>query len=185
MKTPVVLIDDPQANDQFDLEGTLKRWGGGLLAVIVPFPGTVPATSASTAEGLLGKNDSETTRALKTANVRYRLTTKSRDSREFGATEGPGALLQLGADPLVVVGFVSAATFPLFMACATQDGTRDFLRVGITGVRMDGDYNLARKLVVEGGIAYHEHTRALEKVLCRRLELMLTAHQERQRAAGG
>jgi hypothetical protein len=184
VKTPVVLIDDPQANDQFDLRGTLARWGGGLLAVIEPLPGAA-AGEAEPAENLLGKNDSETTRSLKTARVQYRLTKKGSPDRTFEVAEGPPALLQLGAKPLLLVGFVSAATFPLFMACATQDGTRDFLRVGVTGVRMDGDYNLARKLIVDGGIAYHEHTRALEKVLCRRLELMLTAHDERSRSAGG
>ena len=184
MKTPVVLIDDPQANDQFDLKGTLAHWGGGLLAVIEPLEGGA-AGEAVPDEALLGKNDSETTRVLKTARVRYQLTTKDKGVRPFEVAEGPQTLLQLGAKPLLLVGFVSAATFPLFMACATREETRDFLRVGVTGVRMDGDYNLARKLMVDGGIAYHEHTRALEKVLCRRLELMLTAHHERLRSAGG
>ena len=184
MKTPVVLIDDPQANDQFDLQGTLAHWGGGLLAVIEPLPGTA-AGEAEPPESLLGKNDSETTRSLKTARVRYRLTKKGSQERTIEVAEAPSVLLQLGAKPLLLVGYVSASTFPLFMACATQEGTRDFLRVGVTGVRMDGDYNLARKLIVDGGIAYHEHTRALERVLCRRLELMLTAHDERLRSAGG
>jgi hypothetical protein len=185
VKTPVVLIDDPRANEQFDLKRTLASWGGGLLGVIEPLPGGAPGETAVAAEGLLGKNDSETTRSLKTAQVRYRLSTKDSSSREFEAAAGPQVLRQLGTQPFLLVGYVSAATFPLFMACATQEGTRDFLRVGITGVRMDGDYNLARKLIVDGGIAYHEHTRTLEKVLCRRLELMLTAHHERQRSAGG
>jgi len=184
VKIPALLLDDPHANDQYDLRGTLANWRHGLAGVIEPVrqeprgpsgDGKGPETAAA------GKNDSDTTRALKTARVRYRLEIQGGTAREFEAADGPDLVRTLGA-PLVVVGFVSAATFPLFTTLAQHGATRGFLRVGVTGVRMDHAYNLARKLFADGDIAYHEHTRTLTRVLCSRLDLMLAAHAERQRA---
>ena len=183
VKTPAVLVDDPRANDEYDLPRALADWSGGVAAVIEPLRFEAAGDAASGAA--LGPSDSETTRGLKTARVRYRLRPKGGDEREFGVEEGPQVLQQLGQPALLLVCFVSAATFPLIMRLAQHEATRSMLRVGITGVRMDGDYNLARKLIVDGGIAYHEHTRVLDKVLCHRLELMQRAHVERLRATPG
>ena len=194
-KTPAVLIDDPEVNDQYDLRRVLSGWGHGLAAVIEPTaeqatgdpapPESSPVSRSPTAPAAVpaSKSDSVTTRALKSAPVRYRIEGKGVVSRTFAAAEGPQVLSALGVSPLVLVCFVSYSTSPLVVALAHHEWSRDFLRVGITGVRMDTVYNLARKLIVDGEIAYHEHTRALEKLLCPRLELMLLAHEERRRGA--
>lgn len=192
-KTPAVLIDDPRWNEGFDLRRTLSGWKDGLLAVIQPVAaaGSGAAGEATAAGGdgapavgsvTFGKSDSTTTRGLKTAPMRYTISGKGITPREFSAAEGPEVLRGLGVSPLLVVCAVSYANYPLIVALASHEHTRDFLRVGVTGVRMDTVYNLARKLIVDGQIAYHEHTRALDKVLCARLELMLRAHADRRRA---
>ncbi len=182
VKSAAVLVDDPRANDEYDLQRALAPWGAGLLAVIEPLPQEEVAGDGAPSPAF-GPSDSPTTRALKSARVRYRLRAKGNETRDFAVAEAPQVLLQLGGPALVVVCFVSAATFPLLMQLSQDETTRSMLRVGITGVRMDGDYNLARKLILDGAIAYHEHTRVLEKVLCRRLELMLAAHTERLRTS--
>ena len=185
MHTPAVLIDDPDANEHYDLRGTLAGWAHGLVAVVEPL--AAGAAAAPEAGGpaapapAAGKSDSDTTRALKSARVRYRLEAKATAAREFDVAEGP-VLLRALASPLVIVAFVSSRTFPLLVALGQHEASRGWLRVGITGVAMDHPYNLARKLIMEGAIAYHEHTRILEKVLCRRLQLMLASHAERQHA---
>ena len=195
MKTPVVLLDDPAANDEYDLEAILGKWSHGIAGIITPLDaamqgndGSAPASDAtavaSTAgEGLApaGRSDSETTLTLKRARIRYRLRGKGA-TREFDVAASPPIVRALGGS-LLVVGFVSAATFPLLVALGQHADTRDFLRVGITGVRLDYSYNLARKLIVDGVISYHEHTRTMAKVLCARLELMRVEHLERLRSA--
>ena len=192
-KTPAVLLDDPRWNDGFDLRRALSGWKDGLVAVIEPVqaPGTGAAGEAAAAGGdgtpaagsvTFGKSDSTTTRGLKTAPMRYTIAGKGITPREFAAAESPEVLRGLGVSPLVLVCAVSYATYPLVVELASHEHTRDFLRVGVTGVRMDTVYNLARKLIVDGHISYHEHTRILDKVLCPRLELMLRAHAERRRA---
>ena len=219
-KTPAVLIDDPEANDHYDLRRVLSGWDAGLLAVIEPVhdaglrpagaggtdaaaeagpaggaaapvaaPGGTPAGDGGPTAGtshtgnvLLGRSDSATTRALKTAPERYALSGKGLPPRQFTAAGGPAVLAGLGISPLLLVCFVSYTTYPLIVALAHDERTRDFLRVGVTGVRMDTMYNLARKLFVDGHISYHEHTRVLEKVLCARLKTMLLAHAERRGA---
>lgn len=184
VKIPALLLDDPQANDQYDLRGTLESWRHGLAGVIEPVrqePSGPSGDGKGPESAVAGKNDSDTTRALKTARVRYRLESRGGATREFEVADGPELVRTLGAS-LVVVGFVSPATFPLFTALAQHEATRGFLRIGVSGVRMDHAYNLARKLFADGDIAYHEHTRTLTRVLCHRLDLMLTAHAERQRA---
>jgi len=192
-KTPAVLIDDPRWQDGYDLRRALSGWKGGLLAVIEPVqaPGTGVAGEAAAAGGdgapaagsvTFGKSDSTTTRGLKTAPMRYTIAGKGVTPREFAAVLGPEVLRGLGVSPLLLVCAISYANYPLVVALASHEHTRDFLRVGVTGVRMDTVYNLARKLIVDGHIAYHEHTRILDKVLCQRLELMLRAHAERRRA---
>ncbi len=96
--------------------------------------------------------------------------------------EAAHVLAPLSGEQPILVSFVSYATTPLIVALAHDDAFKDGLRVGITGVRLDTDYNLARKLIVDELLHYHEHTRALEKVLNNRLRLMLNAHQDRRRA---
>ncbi len=200
LKTPVVLLDDPAANDEHDLVAILGGWRHGIAGVITPLdaeaqgpydsapasgatePGSALADGGGDGNATAGKSDSETTLSLKRARIRYRLRGKS-SMREFEVAAGPKIIGALG-DPVLVVGFVSAATFPLLVALAQHAETRDFLRVGITGVRMDTSYNLARKLIEDGVISYHEHTRTLDRVLCARLELMRAAHVERLRSAG-
>ena len=199
-KTPAVLIDEPRWNEGFDLRRTLSGWKDGLLAVITPVEapasGVAPGAAAAGGDGkpaagdatpsagsvTFGKSDSTTTRGLKTAPMRYTIAGKGITSREFVAALGPEVLRGLGVSPLLLVCAVSYANYPLVVELASHEHTRDFLRVGVTGVRMDTVYNLARKLIVDGHIAYHEHTRILDKVLCSRLELMLRAHAERRRA---
>ena len=189
LKTPVVLLDDPAANDEYDLEAILGGWPHGIAGIIKPLDATTQggggsapaATEAEPAGGAsiaaAGKSDSETTLTLKRARIRYCLRGK-RAAREFDVAAGPPIVRELG-ESLLVVGFVSAATFPLLVALAQHADTRDFLRVGITGVRLDHSYNLARKLIVDGVISYHEHTRTLNRVLCARLELMRIEHAAR------
>jgi hypothetical protein len=204
-KTPAVLLDDPRWQDGYDLRRALSGWKDGLLAVITPVEapvsGVAPGAAAAGAAAAggdgkpaagdatpaagsvtFGKSDSTTTRGLKTAPMRYTIAGKGITSREFVAAEGPEVLHGLGVSPLVLVCAVSYATYPLVVELASHEHTRGFLRVGVTGVRMDTVYNLARKLIVDGHIAYHEHTRILDKVLCPRLEVMLHAHAERRRA---
>jgi hypothetical protein len=193
-KTPAVLIDDPEANDQYDLRRVLSGWRHGLLAVVSPAePSEAAAPEAAAgpaaperpdaaSKDAASKSDSLTTRTLKGATRHFRLEGKSIPPRTFAAAEGPEVLRGLGAAPLLFVCFISYATCPLVVALAHHEWSRGMLRVGVTGVRMDTGYNVARKLIVDGEIAYHEHTRALEKLLCPRLELMLQAHEER---AGG
>lgn len=185
MKIPALLVDDPRANDVYDLRRTLAGWRHGLAGVIAPV-GQGPAGAAGDGKAAettpAGKGDSDTTRLLKKAPVRYRLEAAPGTAREFDVAQAPEVVCGLGS-PLVVVGFVSPATFPLLAALGDHEATRKWLRIGITGVRMDGSYNLARKLFVDGSIAYHEHSRTLERVLCRRLDLMLAAHTERQHTA--
>jgi hypothetical protein len=183
VKTPAVLVDDPRANDEYDLQRALASWSGGLLAMIEP-AGTAAGEDGAAAPAF-GPSDSPTTRALKAARVRYRLRVRGKEAGEFDVGAGPATLQGFGQPAPVVVCFVTPATFPLMLQLAHHEPTRSMLRVGVTGVRMDGNYNLARKLIVDGGIAYHEHTRVLEKVLCARLELMLAAHAERQRSVPG
>ena len=183
MKPPAVLLDDPDANAHYDLRGTLAGWGPGLIAVVEPLAAAAVADAAPASGGAAaapaGKSDSDTTRALKSARVRYRMEAKATAAREFEVAEGPVVLRAL-ASPLLIVAFVSPRTFPLLVALGQHPASRAWLRVGITGVAMDQPYNLARKLIMEGAIAYHEHTRTLEKVLCRRLQLMVASHAERQ-----
>jgi hypothetical protein len=182
-KTPALLIDDPEANDLYDLRRTLGGWKHGLAAVVAPIAAEEGAEASADTSAFAGKNDSLTTKALKTAGIRYRISGKGVLEREFLATEGAEVVRALASPSLVVVSFISNATYPLLIALARNDATRDFLRVGVTGVRMDTAYNLARKLMFDGDISYHEHTRAVERVLCSRLELMLGAHDERLRSA--
>jgi len=182
VKPPAILIDDPDANEHYDLRGTLAGWAPGLIAVVEPLAAASgadagPESGAPAAPA--GKSDSDTTRALKSARVRYRMEAKATAAREFDVAEGPVVLRAL-ASPLLIVAFVSPRTFPLLVALGQHQASRAWLRVGITGVAMDHPYNLARKLIMEGAIAYHEHTRTLEKVLCRRLQLMVASHAERQ-----
>ncbi len=196
MKTPVVLLDDPTANDEYDLEAILGGWSHGIAGIITPLDAAMPgdggsapasdATAVGSAEGeglaAAGRSDSETTLTLKRARIRYRMRGKG-VPRDLEVATGPPLVRALGPS-LLVVGFVSAATFPLLVALAQHADTRDVLRVGITGVRLDHSYNLARKLILDGVITYHEHTRTLAKVLCARLELMRVEHLERLRSAG-
>ena len=196
LKTPVVLLDDPAANDEYDLEAILRKWPHGIAGIITPLDAamqvddgwapTTDATAVGSAEGegmvAAGRSDSETTLTLKRARIRYRLRGKGA-ARELDVATSPPIVRALGAS-LLVVGFVSAATFPLLVALGQHADTRDLLRVGITGVRLDHSYNLARKLIVDGVISYHEHTRTMAKVLCARLELMRVEHLERLRSAG-
>lgn len=180
VKIPALLLDDPSANDLYDLSGILSGWKDGVAGVIVPLGLATPEGDGK-GPAPAAKNDSETTRALKSARIRYRLERRGEQPREFDPATGPELVRGLGPT-LVVVGFVSPATFPLLVALAEHESTRGFLRVGVSGVRLDHSYNLARKLFADGVIAYHEHTHALARVLCRRLDLMLAAHAERQRA---
>ncbi|MFQ5599286.1 MAG: hypothetical protein ACE5G2_01890, partial [Candidatus Krumholzibacteriia bacterium] len=143
-------------------------------------PDAAPAAPSPDGDG--PQADSRTTAALEGASVRYTISGGDIAAREFGAPEAGEVLVGLGKSALVVVAFVSYATFPLLVALADHEHAGAFLRVGITGVRMDTSYNLGQKLRIDGVIQYHEHTRALERVLCKRLELMLRAHEERLRA---
>lgn len=178
----VVLIDDPVENSHYDLQRTLGKWTGDLVAVITPVAEADTAPAGDGAADFVGKNDSEATRALKNAPVRYRIAGKKTDERAFLAGEAAGILAPFAGDALILVSFVSYATTPLIVALAHADAFKGALQVGVTGVRLDTNYNLARKLIVDGLIHYHEHTRALERVLGNRLNLMMTAHQERRRA---
>ncbi|UCE01758.1 MAG: hypothetical protein JSW67_10835 [Candidatus Latescibacterota bacterium] len=182
-KTPALLIDDPEANDLYDLQRTLRGWKYGLAAVVRAVGAEEGAQASADTSAFAAKNDSLTTKALKSAGIRYRVSGKGIPEREFLGSEGAEVVRALASPTLVVVSFVSNATYPLLVALARDDATRDFLRVGVTGVRMDTAYNLARKLMFDGDISYHEHTRAVERVLCSRLELMLGAHDERLRSA--
>jgi hypothetical protein len=185
-KNSAILIDDPIANSHYDLRRTLRGWRFGLAAVITPVADTgngAPDSPAS--EAFVGKNDSDTTRALKNASIRYHVEGKEIDERDFHGTEGVDVLVPLAGSAPVLVSFVSYATAPLIVALAHADAFKNILRVGITQVRMDTNYNLARKLIVDELIHYHEHTRVLEKVFCKRLALMLQAHEARQRARSG
>ena len=182
----VVLIDDPLENHHYDLQRTLRKWSGSLAAVVTPMAETT-ATAAATAAGdgvaeFVGKNDSESTRTLKNAPFRYQIQGKQSSAPVFLAGEAAGILGSIASDALILVSFVSYATTPLIVALAHADAFKGALRVGVTGVRLDTNYNLARKLIVDGLIHYHEHTRVLEHVLGKRLALMLDAHQARRRA---
>lgn len=182
-KHGAVLVDDPIANSHYDLRRTLRGWRFGLAAVVTPVHVQGNGTpSDSVDETFVGKNDSETTRALKNAPFRYHVEGKGSGRREFLGAEAADVLGPLAGDAPILVSFISYATTPLVVALAHADAFKNALRVGITGVRLDTNYNLARKLIVDELIHYHEHTRALEKVLCNRLALMLQAHQERRRA---
>ncbi len=181
-KHPVILIDDPRTNTTFDLQRPLRGWRGGLAAVVTPV-GEPSAEGAESAQApYAGKNDSHSTRVLKHADVRYTLVGKRSGEREFRVAECAEVFAPWASEEPILVGFVSYATTPLLVALAHADAFRDALRVGVSGVRLDTQYNLARKLIVDGLIHYHEHTLALEKVLNSRLALMLQAHQERRRA---
>lgn len=181
-KHPALLIDDPAENHHYDLHGTLRRWRGGLAAVVTPVPEAGARASDHAAVEYTGKNDSESTRILKNAARRYQVNGRGTGEREFGAAEAADVLRPLVGDGLVVVAFTSYATAPLIVALAHADGFRDSLRVGVSGVRMDTNYNLARKFMVDDLIHYHEHTRALDKLLRNRLVLMLRAHEDRRQA---
>lgn len=181
-KHPAILVDDPVVNGHFDLRRTLRGWRAGLAAVITPLADTEDAQPATSATPYAGKNDSESTLTLKHRVVRYRVEGKQTGEREFSAAECAAVLQPLASEAPILVSFVSYATAPLIVALAHTEAFATILRVGVSGVRLDTQYNLARKLIVDGLIHYHEHTLVLEKVLCHRLRLMLEAHEERRRA---
>jgi hypothetical protein len=94
----------------------------------------------------------------------------------FAAAQSADALARLVGPPFVLVVFLSVATLPLVEALHADERTRPLLKLGITGWRLDPDYNLTQKLVAQGKLHYHEHGVSLERLLCRRLDLMLRAH---------
>jgi hypothetical protein len=179
-KCPVVLVDDPRANDQFDLNRVLSGWRYGLLAVVEPRATQAAASGAGEPAEAAGVSQS----AEPAGEVeRYSISGRGMTAREFAAPEAGAVLKGLRASPLLVVSFVSHSTFPLLNALAQDEYTRDFLKVGVTGVRMDSSFNLAQKLLADGKIAYHEHSLALERVLLNRLGLMQQAHEDRLRSS--
>ena len=169
MKLPVILCDDPDANDVFDLRGILSRGGPCRLALVVEPEKEAGSASAGAPEGA--------------TEARYRLTSAVANGvppRTFTLGEAPAALLELAGSPPILVTFVSRATAPLVEALAADERTARLLRVGVTGVRLDDNYNLAQKLLGERKLHYHEHSRALEKLLQPRLATMLRARVEVQ-----
>jgi hypothetical protein len=91
------------------------------------------------------------------------------------ATAVVDALAAVVPPPFALVVFVSASTLPLVEALHADPRTRNSLRVGVTGWRLDPDYTLAQKLVDSRKLHYHEHGKTLERVLCQRLEKMVRA----------
>jgi hypothetical protein len=155
----LVLVDDPGANDLFDLKGLLGGGASGYLAASV-----VPKSGADGPQAGL-------------FTVAWAADAGGRDDRRDGtATMVIEALLDKPALPFAVVAFVSAATLPFLEALYADERTRGVFKLGVTGPRLDTPYNLARKLIRDGKIHYHEHTLTLPVVLHKRLATMQRAH---------
>ena len=158
----LVLVDDPIANDLFDLKGLLATGASGHLAAIA-----VPS------QGGAG---------------RYRIDSPGGSGAPIASREGTpedaiGWFLERPSLPFAVIAFVSSATLPLLEALHADPRTRDLFKLGITGPRLDTPYNLARKLVRDGKIHYHEHTLTLPVVLHKRFATMLRAYADAARGA--
>ncbi len=172
----LVLVDDPIANDLFDLQGLLATGDSGHLAAIaIAVPAATGAISAAVAAGAR-------TAGSDIVSVSYRVTSPgSKGVREESELEGTPEeavefFLQRPGLPFAVIVFVSAATLPMVEALHTDERTRALFKLGVTGPRFDTPYNLARKLVRDGKIHYHEHTLTLPVVLHKRFATMLRAH---------
>lgn len=162
----LVLVDDPIANDLFDLKGLLAGGTSGQLAAI--------ATPLE-AGGAAGP-------------ARYRVVSPGGSGEPIATRDGTpeeviGFFLERPGLPFAVIGFVSSATLPLLEALHADPRTRDLFKLGITGPRFDTPYNLARKLIRDGKIHYHEHTLTLPVVLHKRFATMLRAHAAAARGA--
>jgi len=179
----LVLVDDPVANDVFDLQGLLAAGDSGHLAAIaVAVPAAAGAASEALAAGAL-------TAGADLAAVRYRVTWPGasgvRDGAEREGTpeEAVGFFLERPGLPFAVIVFVSSATLPMVEALHAEERTRPLFKLGVTGPRLDTPYNLARKLVRDGKIHYHEHTLTLPVVLHKRFATMVRAHATAARGA--
>ena len=178
MPLSAILVDDPTRHAPFDLARVLKRCGAVNLALVVePEPGPTPE-DAGTDGTALAAACAATYGApvpLPRYQARYLSRTVISGSR-FAAADSAAALARLVRPPFVLVVFSSAATLPLIEALHADERTRALLKLGITGWRLDPDYNLTQKLVSQGKLHYHEHGVSLERLLCRRLEVMQRAH---------
>lgn len=172
----LVLVDDPIANDLFDLRGLLATGDSGHLAAIAM---ATPAAAGATSEAV---EAGARTAGADIVSVRYRvLSPGSKGVRENSELEGTpeeavGFFLERPGLPFAVIVFVSPATLPLVEALHTDERTRPLFKLGVTGPRFDNPYNLARKLIRDGKIHYHEHTLTLPVVLHKRFATMLRAH---------
>jgi hypothetical protein len=179
MKRPLVLVDDPLENDLFDLRRLLAGRGPcTLVGVATPIPGPTVAADTTPARAAIAAASAVTSGAP-TPLPGYRLVAvrdKRAAERTFEVQDAVAVLADLAPGRAVVVAFVSPATLPVLEALHADPRTRPWLKLGVTGAHLDRNYNIARKLVYDGKLAYHEHSNALDGVLIQRLELMLRSY---------
>lgn len=171
MHPNLVLVQDPRELGFLDLERLLSGRGPGKLSAVVEAAGEASGTLPSETAGA----------PIPVTRYRLRGAGKRNGStaEDLDAAAAVERIVAQVPPPFAVVALVSFATLPLLEALHADSRTRDFFKWGITGVQLDTNYNLARKLYFDGKIHYHEHTLSLHKVIRKRLVSMIEAHAER------
>ena len=180
----IVLLEDLGARHGFDLAAAVRTSRRGRLAVVVEAEAgeAGPATALPGGDGAALAAASAASFGAPVAPARFRVRLRGREASgtpAVHAAEALEAMVQKAGPALVVVGFVSGRTLPLWEALHGDPRTQTAPKIGVTTPHLDANWSLAQKLLADGKLSVHEHSMTLERILGRRIDLLLSRHASR------